>query len=131
MLTTRLCIPPTRPELVVRSRLTDRLNAGLGQGNCFARKLTLVCAPAGFGKTTLVCEWLNGLDHPHSWLSLDEGDNEPFRFFTYLLAALQKVDFRISQAAEAMLQASQPPIRGGEGIPQSPRGTVRHPQRVQ
>jgi LuxR family maltose regulon positive regulatory protein len=85
------------------------LNEGLG------RKLTLVSAPAGFGKTTLVAEWLDnlkaagGAGRPFTWLSLDENDNDPARFVTYLLAALQNVAPEIGQAAQAMLQAPQPP----------------------
>jgi LuxR family maltose regulon positive regulatory protein len=111
LLTTKLHIPPIRPESVSRPRLTERLNEGV------TRKLTLVSAPAGFGKTTLVTEWLSGLDRPHTWLSLDENDNDPARFFTYLLAALQKLALspvegigpNIGHAAQAMLQAPQPP----------------------
>ena len=103
ILTTKLYIPPVRPELVSRPRLIERLNAGLH------RKLTLVSAPAGFGKTTLVTEWLNSAGRPCTWLSLDEEDNDPARFLTYLVAALQRVDPNIGQAAQAMLQAPQPP----------------------
>jgi LuxR family maltose regulon positive regulatory protein len=84
------------------------LNAGL------AWKLTLVSAPAGYGKTTLVADWLHGRDGVTSprqlaWLSLDEHDNDPARFLAYLLAALQQVNPDIGQAAQVMLQASQPP----------------------
>ena len=83
LLKTKLYIPPTRAELVSRPRLLERLNAGLD------RKLTLISAPAGFGKTTLLSEWVAacGLDEPKvrvAWLSLDEGDNEPSRFLAYL-----------------------------------------------
>ena len=110
LLTTKLYIPPVRPELVSRSRLIERLDVGLlGQGGGFARKLTLVSAPAGFGKTTLVAEWLSGVAHPVAWLSLDEEDNDPARFFAYLVAALQTVDPNVGQAAQAMLQSPQPP----------------------
>ena len=59
LLQTKLYIPPVRPELVSRSRLIDQLNKGLRQNQGFGRKLTLISAPAGFGKTTLVSEWLN------------------------------------------------------------------------
>jgi LuxR family maltose regulon positive regulatory protein len=91
LLRSKLYIPPVRPELVSRPRLVERLNAGL------QNKLTLVSAPAGFGKTTLLSEWIAShgtgassgsgpaRDGPpaairFSWLSLDEGDNDPFRF---------------------------------------------------
>jgi LuxR family maltose regulon positive regulatory protein len=103
LLTTKLYVPRVRAELVSRPRLTERLNEGV------TRKLTLVSAPAGFGKTTLVTEWLSGLDCLHTWLSLDEDDNDPARFFTYLLAALRKIGPNIGHAAQAMLQAPQSP----------------------
>ena len=115
LLTTKLYIPPVRPELVPRPRLVERLNQGLN------RKLTLVSAPAGFGKTTLVTEWLQRLratspqgragdaERSFTWLSLDENDNDPARFLSYLVAAMQKIDPAIGQAAQAMLEAPQPP----------------------
>ena len=119
LLATKLCIPPPRAELVLRPRLAERLNAGLEQdivhrGSSpiplgFARRLTLVSAPAGFGKTTLITGWLSDSKHPSAWLSLDESDNDPARFFTYLLAALQQLDPNIGQAAKVMLQSPQPP----------------------
>ncbi len=105
LLTTKLYVPPVRPERVSRPRLIERLNAGLRA----ACKLTLVSAPAGFGKTTLVTEWLSGAERPFTWLSLDESDNDPTRFLTYFVAALQRVDPDIGQSAEAILQTPQPP----------------------
>lgn len=103
LLTTKLYTPRVRPELVARPRLIERLNAGLHH------KLTLISAPAGFGKTTLVADWLGNSVRPVSWLSLDEADNDPARFFAYFVAALQKVEPTIGKAAQAMLQAPQPP----------------------
>jgi LuxR family maltose regulon positive regulatory protein len=103
LLTTKLYLPPARPNLVTRPRLIERLKEGL------ARPLTLVSAPAGFGKTTLVTEWLHSAERPFTWLSLDEGDNDPARFLAYFVAALQKIDPAIGQAALAMLQTPQPP----------------------
>jgi len=103
LLTTKLFVPPRGANLVSRPSLIQRLNDGLH------RKLTLISAPAGFGKTTLVTEWLSGVDLPQAWLSLDEEDNDPARFFTYLLAALRNIDLNIGQAAQAMLQSPQPP----------------------
>ena len=76
LLTTKLYIPPFRADLVARPHLVERLNAGLGHNGRFAGRLTLVSAPAGFGKTTLLSEWVTGLGRPVAWLSLDEGDNE-------------------------------------------------------
>jgi len=103
LLTTKLYIPSPRPGLVPRPRLIERLNAGIHG------KLALVSAPAGFGKTTLVSEWIAGSGRPTAWLSLDEGDSDPARFFAYLIAALQNVDPAIGQTAQAMLQNPQPP----------------------
>jgi LuxR family maltose regulon positive regulatory protein len=84
LLQTKLHIPPVRPVLVPRPRLLARLNEGITP----ARKLTLVSAPAGFGKTTLLGEWVRQIDRPAAWLSLDEGDDDPARFWAYLTAAL-------------------------------------------
>jgi LuxR family maltose regulon positive regulatory protein len=103
LLQTKLYVPPVRPEFVPRPRLVERLSLEP------RRRLTLVSAPAGFGKTTLVAEWLSDAEHPVAWLSLDEEDNDPVRFFTYLVAAVQTVDPNIGQAAQALLQAPQPP----------------------
>jgi LuxR family maltose regulon positive regulatory protein len=71
----------------------------------------LVSAPAGYGKTTLVTEWLNSAKRPFAWLSLDENDADPAQFLLYLVAALQGIDPAIGRAAQAMLQAPQPPPR--------------------
>jgi LuxR family maltose regulon positive regulatory protein len=89
--------------LVLRPRLLERLNEGLH------RKLTLISAPAGFGKTTLVSEWLAGCERPAAWLSLDEGENDPTRFLTYLVAALQTIAATIGEGVLGVLQSSQPP----------------------
>src|SRR5438876_8578700 len=97
LLTTKLYIPPPRPKVVLRPRLVEQLNEGL---HC---KLTLISAPAGFGKTTLVGEWVAGCERPVGWLSLDEGDNEPTRFLTYLIAAT------LGEGALGVLQSPQPP----------------------
>ncbi len=105
LLTTKLFVPPLRKELVPRPRLTERLEAGLRAG----QKLTLIAAPAGYGKTTLTSAWLAGDAQHVAWLSLDEGDNDPARFTAYLLAALQQIDPTIGQAAQAMLQAPPSP----------------------
>jgi LuxR family maltose regulon positive regulatory protein len=104
VLTTKLYIPPPRPNVVLRPRLSERLNAGLH------RKLTLIAAPAGFGKTTLVSAWLATCQRPTAWLSLDEGDSDPTRFLTYLVAALQTIAPTIGAGVVEVLQSSQPPI---------------------
>ncbi len=85
ILGTKLYIPLPRPQAVSRPRLVERLNEGLSAG----RRLSLISAPAGFGKTTLVSEWISGCGRPAAWLSLDEGDNDPTQFLIYLVAALQ------------------------------------------
>lgn len=105
ILATKLYIPPPRPNMVSRARLLERLNEGLASG----RKLTLITAPAGFGKTTLVSEWVTDCQRPIAWLSLDEGDREVTRFLTYLIAALQTVTPSIGTGVLGVLQSPQPP----------------------
>lgn len=105
LLLTKFYTPPVRPGLVRRPRLIDQLNKGVASGN----KLTLVSAPAGFGKTTLIAEWLHGAEWPCSWLSLDSDDNDPARFLAYLLAALHQVDPDIGQTAQGILSEQPHP----------------------
>ncbi len=106
LLQTKLNAPLLRPSLVPRPHLIKQLNQGLKQNH----KLTLISAPAGFGKTTLVTEWIHQLENV-AWLSLDESDNDLARFFTYLIAALQEVDKSLGIEIQAALQAPQtPPI---------------------
>ena len=124
ILQTKLHIPPLRSSLVPRPRLIAKLNTGLDG------KLTLVSAPAGYGKTTLVAEWLVNLANlgrltagtgPHpaklesgegfraAWLSLDQNDNDPVRFLTHLIAAMRQVDQSLGETTLSLLQAPQPP----------------------
>lgn len=103
MLATKLYIPPARTNLVRRPRLIERLNAGLHH------KLTLIAAPAGFGKTTLVSAWLASCGRRVAWLSLDEGDSDSTRFLTYLVAALQTIAPTIGAGVLGVLQSAQPP----------------------
>ena len=123
ILATKLYIPPPRSKIVLRLRLIERLNEGLSSG----RKLTLISAAAGFGKTTLVSEWISSLTHSplptgegsgvsrpdmgvrSAWLSLDEGDNDPTRFLTYLVAALQTIAANFGKGLLAVIQSPQPP----------------------
>jgi LuxR family maltose regulon positive regulatory protein len=114
-LVTKLFVPPTRAELVHRPGLIELLNNGLN------RKLTLLSAPAGFGKTTLVSHWVEHLQINNeiggqpikvAWLSLDGDDNDPVRFLTYLIAALNQIkdiETKLGQGALSMLQSPQPP----------------------
>lgn len=107
ILATKLFIPPPRPKAVSRPHLIERLNEGLH------RKLTLISAPAGFGKTSLVSAWLaapTGLQRQRvAWLSLDENDSNPTRFLTYLVAALQTIAPNLGDGLSSALESSQPP----------------------
>src|SRR5215207_1080248 len=104
---TKLRPSQARPELVARPRLTAKLERESG------RKLTLISAPAGFGKTTLLVEWLRGRadgDHSVAWVSLDEGDNDPVRFLSYLVAALRRtVGEGFGEGVLAALRSPEPP----------------------
>src|SRR4051795_4426409 len=103
VLVTKLYIPPPRPEAVPRPRLLARLDAGL-RGT-----LTLVAAPAGFGKTTLVSAWLAGCGRRGAWLSLDAGDSDPARFLAHLVAALRTIAPHIGAGVVGALDAPPPP----------------------
>ena len=103
ILATKLYAPPPRSNVVVRSRLIERLNEGLH------RKLTLISAPAGFGKSTLVSEWVAGCERSVAWLSLDKGDSDPIVFLTYLVAALQTIAPNIGKGLVDLLQSPKPP----------------------
>src|SRR6266480_2104492 len=103
ILSTKLYIPPPPTRAVLRPRLIERLNEGLH------RKLTLIAAPAGFGKTTLVSAWVAGCDRQVAWLSLDKGESDPILFLTYLVAALQRIAPTIGEGVLGVLQSPQPP----------------------
>ncbi|HZQ38778.1 MAG TPA: helix-turn-helix transcriptional regulator, partial [Dehalococcoidia bacterium] len=105
LLETKLYVPRPRRRLVPRPRLTERLNRGAES------TLTLLSAPAGFGKTTLLAEWLADTSSEPSvaWLSLDEADNQPARFWSYVIAALQTVAPQVGTGALPLLQSSPPP----------------------
>jgi LuxR family maltose regulon positive regulatory protein len=106
LLETKLYLPRPRRRLVPRPRLTERLNRGTES------TLTLVSAPAGFGKTTLLAGWLasgGGDGRSVAWLSLDEADNDPTRFWTYFIAALQSAAPEVGGGSLTMLQLSPPP----------------------
>ncbi len=103
LLATKLYAPSPRANLVLRPGLIERLNAGLQY------KVTLISAPAGFGKTTLLGEWLPQCQRPVCWLSLDPGDNDPTRFWSYLAAALQGLQRQLAEDALSLLQSPQQP----------------------
>src|SRR5579859_1856151 len=99
ILATKLYLPRLRANIVSRPRLIERLNEGLH------RKLTLISAPAGFGKTTLVSAWIKGIERATAWLSLDEGEKDPTRFLTYLIAALQTIAATLGEEVLRALQS--------------------------
>jgi LuxR family maltose regulon positive regulatory protein len=103
ILATKLYLPRLRPNVVSRPRLIERLNEGLH------RNLTLIAAPAGFGKTTLISQWVTSCDRQVAWLSLDEGDSDPTRFLTYLVAALRTIAPTLGEGVLGALQSPQPP----------------------
>jgi LuxR family transcriptional regulator, maltose regulon positive regulatory protein len=99
-------VPRAHPNLVPRPRLGELLAEGIN------RKLTLISAPAGFGKTTLLSEWRMlhlGAERPLAWVSLEEPDNDPTRFLSYLVAALQTIEADIGEAVLNSLRSPQPP----------------------
>jgi LuxR family maltose regulon positive regulatory protein len=111
LLTTKLHRPRPTTSLVARPQLTKRLDEALRIGH----RLILVVAPAGYGKTTLVAEWLSKTGIPSVWVSLDEADNEPVRFFNYVVAALQNMlDSQLDRAPPEAFQL----------MPQSPEALV-------
>src|SRR5215217_5438687 len=107
LLETKLHVPRRRPGLVARPRLIDRLSRGAESA------LTLVSAPAGFGKTSLLADWLAaaGVDERcTAWLSLDQRDNDPALFWTYLVAALKTAVPGVGGSALSLLESRQPPM---------------------
>ena len=109
LLRSKIGIPHHRRLAVSRPRLLQYSTDALVDGNQFLRKLTLISAPAGYGKTTIAVEWLRALGSPVAWLSLDEGDNDPARFMGYIIAAIQSVRPGFGQATMAMVQAPRQP----------------------
>jgi LuxR family transcriptional regulator, maltose regulon positive regulatory protein len=107
ILTTKIFIPAVRADLSARPRLVEKLNGALNESH----KLILISAPAGFGKTTLVAEWLRQVDLPAAWVSLDKEDNNPSRFWHYVISAFQTVEAGLGQTTLAALEATQlPPL---------------------
>jgi LuxR family maltose regulon positive regulatory protein len=103
LVTTKLYVQRLRPYVVSRPRLLEKL------GEIKNRKLALISAPAGFGKTTLLSDWISQSRISAAWLSLDSGDNDHVHFLVYMIAALQGLSKNIGQAATMMLQTPQPP----------------------
>jgi LuxR family maltose regulon positive regulatory protein len=107
LVSTKLRPSPSRPKMVARSRLTEKLTRKAG------RRLTLISAPAGFGKTTLLLEWLKGREGDEksvAWVSLDEGDNDAGRFLSYLVAALKRTgEADVGEGVFSALRSPEPP----------------------
>ncbi|HSM55727.1 MAG TPA: hypothetical protein VK879_06180, partial [Candidatus Sulfomarinibacteraceae bacterium] len=104
-LKSKLTVPPLRESLVQRPSLTAQLDEGV------KRALTLVSAPAGFGKTTALAQWTAQTPLPVNWLSLDERDNEPARFFSYLARALTIGDVGNGEVHPLLQQPEDLPAR--------------------
>ena len=108
LLATKLSLPRTRPDRLARSRLIQQLNEGM------ARELLFVCTPAGFGKTTLVADWAASARWPVAWLSLDPEDNDPARFWRYVVAALDRACEGLAEHVLPRLTA--PTVLSSEGV---------------
>jgi LuxR family maltose regulon positive regulatory protein len=103
LLNTKLYIPPTRSGLVARPRLIEQLESNID------RKLTLVSAPAGFGKTTLLSEWIHEQKRSAAWISLDKGDNDLARFLAYFISSFRDIEGLMLEEALAMIESPQLP----------------------
>ena len=101
LLTTKLLIPTIRADIITRQHLIDLLKQSL------FRKITIVSAPAGFGKTTLIREWINQQRVSTAWLTLDELDNDPIRFLLYFIKALQAIDPNFGETLLEIIQSPQ------------------------
>ncbi|HZD71992.1 MAG TPA: tetratricopeptide repeat protein, partial [Actinomycetes bacterium] len=108
LLATKLYVPGPQPGLVARPRLVERLEEGLVRG------LVLVCAPAGFGKSSLLADWARRGGRPVAWLSLDQGDNDPARFWRHVVAALDRARPGLAEQVASLLGPPAP--RSFEGL---------------
>jgi LuxR family transcriptional regulator, maltose regulon positive regulatory protein len=108
VLATKVSVPRPRPDRLARSRLFQRLEEGM------ARALVLVCTPAGFGKTTLLADWATNTSLPVAWLSLDEADNDPARFWRHLVAALDRAGPGLGEPLLPLLTGPRP--LSGQGM---------------
>lgn len=109
LLSTKLRVPRLKEDLIFRSHLIDRLNTNLVGSAGFNRKLTLISAPAGYGKSTLAIQWLSQLNLPAAWLSLDENDNDLARFASYLGASITIIDTRVEIKLDGLIRSQQRP----------------------
>jgi LuxR family maltose regulon positive regulatory protein len=106
LLATKLHLPRPAPGCLVRPRLLDRLDAAPPEG------LVLICAPAGFGKTALLAEWVRESRQPAAWLSLDAGDSDPARFWRHVLAALDRPRPGVAALVMPLLEPAPPSFEG-------------------
>ena len=118
LLATKLHIPRPRPGFLSRPRLLGLVGDGA------TRELTLVCAPAGFGKTTLLGDWARRSRRPVAWLSLDQGDNDPARFWRYVAAALDQAQPGTGERMAALLRGGAGPTRRCPWPRSGPRGQL-------
>src|SRR4030095_653863 len=107
LVATKFHVPPA--GFVPRPRLLEHLARGIGRG------LTVVCTPAGFGKTTLLGDWARRRRRPAAWLSLDVGDNDPASFWRYVAAALERLRPGLGEQVEVLLRGTEPPPLEGVG----------------
>ena len=110
LLDTKLHMPSVRQNHICRDALNKKLDEGLNKEH----KIFLVSAPAGYGKTTLISGWLSRLDCKCTWISLDEYDNDPLKFISYLLAAVRKIHKRFGTMIEDLMAA--PKLPGAETV---------------
>jgi len=103
LLSTKLFVPPFRQQIISRPRLTEQLDQAADY------KLTLISAPAGFGKTTLLSEWIHYHNMLIAWFSIDKTDNDPAQFLSYTITALQKIDNNIGKSVIPLLKRPQLP----------------------
>ncbi|HVO73231.1 MAG TPA: LuxR C-terminal-related transcriptional regulator [Ignavibacteriaceae bacterium] len=111
LISTKLYKPALQPKTISRTRLLEKLNSGL------KNKLILVSAPAGFGKTTILTDWISQAEFPSAWVSLDSGDNDPKRFFTYCLAALQNLNGNIQDGIRNFGENTQALFNSTQQVP--------------
>jgi LuxR family maltose regulon positive regulatory protein len=104
LLRTKLYIPTPKPNLVPRTQLVQRLEEGINLG----RRISLICAPAGFGKSTLISEWVASIDRQVAWVSLDERDSDPIQFWAYVITALQTIYPDVAADTLASLLSADP-----------------------
>ncbi len=101
LLRTKFSVPPIPPEFIPRPRLTERIDRGV------MGLLTLIVAPAGFGKTNLLIEWAKESNLPVAWLNIDSDDNDPYRFFGYLVGAMQTLEPGLGEEALDIIQSTK------------------------